>query len=183
MRSSAPSLRPVAYGLLVAGLLLVGAVLLPSGHPTRPVPPAVDRTEPLAVLHAWDRDRAAAWRDGDRRALRRLYVPGSRAGRVDVAMLAAWARRGLRVRGMQMQVASAEVRRADDDRIVVLVTDRLTGGLAVDGSGETLALPRDDWSRRRVVLVRTGERWRVSAVTGQARPAARTAVTSGSENS
>jgi hypothetical protein len=96
-------------------------------------------------------------------------------------MLAAYVERGLRVTGIRMQVAAARVRRADDDRVVLLVTDRLVGAEARGKEGAT-PLPVDRWSRRRVVLVRAGERWRVSEVTGQESAVATTAETSGSSN-
>lgn len=173
-------------GVGLALLLLLGAVLLPPDR--APVAgPADDRTGPLAVLRAWDRDRADAWRHGDVAALRRLYVPGSAAGRADRAMLSSYLDRGLRVRGLRMQVASADVQYADDDRIVLRLTERLAATATVTGVAGDLRLPGDGWSRRRVVLVDDGERWRVVSVVAQAgaadSPAASTASTSGSANS
>ena len=182
MSPSVPTLRPLAVGVLVAVLLLGGAALLPSGGPGRPAAPEADRTGPITVLRAWDRERAAAWRDGDVRALGRLYTPGSPAGRADREMLRSYLARGLRVTGLRMQVASAEVRRADDGRVVMVVTDRLAGTAVATGPDGAHPLPRDRWSRRRVVLVRAGERWRVASVTGQPSPSASTASTSSSAN-
>ena len=184
MSSPVPTLRPLAVGVVVAVLLLGGAALLPADGPEREPAPATtsDRTGPIRVLRAWDRERAAAWRTGDARALGRLYTPGSRAGRADREMLRAYRARGLRVTGLRMQVASADVRRADDERVVVLVTDRLAATAVATGSGGAHPLPRDRWSRRRVVLVRERERWRVASVTGQPRPSASTASTSSSAN-
>ena len=181
MPAAVPSLRPVALGIAVAALLVVGAALLPGDDPVQRQEVAADRTGPLEVLRAWDRDRAAAWRHGDLRALGRLYVPGSRAGEADRAMLASYVDRGLRVTGMRMQVAAAEVRQADDDRVVLVVTDRLVGAEARSGEG-ALSLPADGWSRRRLVLVRGGERWQVAAVTGQDSADVITAAASGSSN-
>jgi hypothetical protein len=172
----------VALGVAVAALLLVGAALWPDDDPaSRSAAPVADRTAPLAVLRAWDDDRAAAWREGDLRALRRLYLPGSRAGAADRAMLASYLDRGLTVTGIRMQVTAADVRRADEERLVLLVTDRLVGA-EVHGGDEAVPLPVDGWSRRRVVLVRTGGRWRVGEVTGQTRADAITAAASGSSN-
>lgn len=182
--SSVASARPVAVGVGVAVLLVLGAALLPGDDDrsgSGPAP-ATDRTGPLAVLRAWDRERAAAWRDGDLEALGDLYTPGSRAGAADRAMLAAYVDRGLRVTGMRMQVAAAGVARARDDRLVLVVTDRLASAEA-RGPGGTVPLPADRWSSRRVVLVRGDERWQVAQVTAQRRPEATTASTSGSENS
>jgi hypothetical protein len=178
----------LALGLAVAGVLVVGGVLVPSSAPDRPgaperatasSPTPDDRTAPLSLLREWDRARAIAWREGDPHALAQLYVAGSTAGRADRRLLAAYADRGLRVTGVRMQVATVDVLRATDDRISLLVTDRLAG-VTARGGPHPVELPRDRWSRRRVVMVRVGEQWRVSEVSDHARPAARTAATSGS---
>ena len=184
MRSAIRSLPPVAWGVVLAVGLLVGAVLLPGdvAAPERPQRAELaDRTLPIAVLRAWDRDRAAAWRAGDVDGLRRLYATGSVAGRVDRAMLRAYLRRGLTVDGLRMQVAAVDVLEAAEKRLVLRVTDRVSGATAV-GDGVRRPLPRDGWSTRRLVLVRAGQRWQVARVAGQRRPAASTASTSASAN-
>lgn len=174
---------PLAWGSVLATLLVVGAVLVPGPDPDpRQARVAADRTAPLAVLRAWDRDRAAAWRQGDLHALRDLYVPGSPAGRADRAMLRAYAQRGLRVTGLRMQLASVRVVRADDARMVLLVTDRLATATAV-GPAVRRPLPRDRWSTSRLLMVReAGERWRVARVAAQPKAEAMTLETSGSSN-
>ena len=165
MRSSRSSLRTLGCGLAVAGVLVVVVALLPTDRPARTVqaPAAPERTAAVAVLHEWDAARAAAWREGDLRQLRDLYVGGSRVGRADVALLAAYVDRGMTVRGMRMQVAAVEVVSAADDRVELRVTDRMVGATAT-GHGRTFPLPQDRWSRRRVVLVRVADDWRVAAV-------------------
>jgi hypothetical protein len=171
--------------LLLALLSLLACVLvLPFAVPDDPGRRAADgshRGLALEVLHAWDAARASAWRRGDPAALAALYTADAEAGRADRRLLGAYADRGLRVTGMRMQVADVEVERTEADRIVVVVTDRLVGAVAV-GRGRRVALPRDGWSVRRVVLVREGNVWRVAAVEDQATPAS-TASTSGSANS
>lgn len=162
---------------LLLGLLalLATAVVVATGiavaEARRPAPqvatvavtPAPDRTGAVAALAAWDRERAAAWAAGDPAALAALYAPGSPAGRVDVAMLRRWVGRGLRVAGMAMQVRAVEVRSATARSWDLVVTDRLAGGVAV-GRRTRTALPHDGWSTRRVVLARSGGRWRVVSV-------------------
>lgn len=182
-----------AVRLLTAALLsLLGCVLAVGlaglgQRPGAPTPassarPAPDRTAALAVLRAWDEARSEAWRRGSPRALRRLYVAGSESGRADRALLTAYAERGLRVEGLTVQRAGVRVAQATDDRLVLVVTDRATGGTAVGEAGRVV-LPRDDWSTRTVVLVGEDGRWRVAEVRDQARPLASTEVTSRSRNS
>lgn len=156
--------------LVLAVALLAGWAALrpdPPGGTTHAAPPASRppaaapvHADPavaaLAVLRQWDQARAAAWERGDPAALRSLYVPGSRAGKADVAMLSRWRERGLRVRGMRTQVLAAAVRVRGPDRVVLVVTDRLVGAVAVPG-GEPL--PRDQPTTRRLELRRVGGRW------------------------
>lgn len=148
---------------------------------------AAARTGPAAVLAEWDARRARAWARGDPRALRDLYVTGSGAGAADVRLLRRYARRGLRVTGLQTQVLDLRVTTQRPDRLDLLVTDRLVGGVAV-GSGTEVPLPRDLPSRRRVVLVRVDGEWLVSRVEdrpsgAQPRAAASTSRTSSSSKS
>ncbi|NYD42204.1 hypothetical protein [Nocardioides panaciterrulae] len=138
-----------------------------------------------AALHAWDRRRARAWARGDVAGLRALYVAGSRAGAHDAAMLRAWVRRGLRVRGMETQLLRVRVRGHAADRLALMVTDRLTGAVAVGGGRggaspsrggpgpppAPMPLPVDAPSTRRVVLVRQAGAWRVASVRPWGQPA------------
>jgi hypothetical protein len=135
------------------------------------------RVAALAVLGAWDVRRAAAWAAGDEAALAALYTDGSAAGRRDRAMLGRYVARGLRVRGMRMQVLAGKVRSRTAGRIVLVVTDRLAHAVAVR-RGTRVVLPRDRATRRTIVLRRVAGEWRVAQVWAQASPAARTAVTS-----
>lgn len=117
------------------------------------------------VLATWDARRAEAWATGDAEALGELYAPDSVAGRRDVAMLRKWNRRGLVVRDLSTQVLRLDVRRARPGRLVLDVTDRVVGGVAV-GPGVQQALPGDRASRRVLVLRRHEETWQVVAVRG-----------------
>lgn len=166
-------LAGTALLVLVAGLLAGWAALRPdppggtthappataavastgAGGARAGAPPAVAA---LAVLRGWDRARASAWERGDPAALRALYVRGSPAGEADVAMLRRWQVRGLRVHGMRMQVLGVELRARGPSRVVLVVTDRLVGAVAVPGR---LPLPRDQPTRRRLELRRVAGRW------------------------
>ncbi len=156
---------------LLGCVLAVGLAGLGRGDPAAPTAtpaarPVADRTAALAVLRAWDDARSEAWQRGRVRALRRLYVEGSQSGRADTALLTAYAERGLRVDGLTVQRADVRVVAASGDRLVLVVTDRVVGGAAVGARGR-VALPRDDWSTRTVVLVHESGRWRVAEVRDQ----------------
>lgn len=161
----------------------------PAGSPVRAVSgvPRGGGPSAAAVLAAWDARRALAWARADAGALRRLYAPGSRAGKSDVALLRRYSRRGLRVTGLQTQVLDLEVVAARPGRLRLVVTDRLVGGEAV-GDGRSVALPRDRPSTRRIVLVKEVGTWVVDHVqdvpgAGQPSAAASTSRTSRSSKS
>lgn len=127
------------------------------------------------VLRGWDAARSRAFAAGDVGSLRRLYVAGSSAGTSDERLLRDYLERGLRVEGMSMQVLALEVLHDDPGRLRLLVTDRLTGAVAV-GHGTRLPLPADRASTRVVELRRsaTDKAWRVVWVRESERtPAAR----------
>ena len=182
--------------LLVTGLVAVVAGTWwqvagsTSGDRTPPSPVVVDRDgretavvvdrdgREATVLSEWDGRRAAAYSSGDVGALRSLYLPGSGAGAADVAVLRAWLRRGLRVEGLHTQVLARRVLVSRAHRLVLRVTDRVVGGVAVraaaspggatSGGGAAPAvrarLPADRPGERTVTLVRHGGRWVVARV-------------------
>jgi hypothetical protein len=177
---SVPVRLPVVALVLALGLTVgvVGLTLVPSGSPAAPgrsVPsrsgvPVVDERVAVAALHAWDERRAAAWAQGDRDALSRLYTRTSTAGRADARLLGLYAVRGLVVRHMRMQVLRLRVLVAQPSRIVLDVTDRLAGAVAVrvDDDRVRRALPADGPTSRRLVLRRDGEQWLMAGVSASA---------------
>lgn len=156
-------LSVVVSATVVAAAVLVTAprdVVRTEAESPTAAPP---RVEALAALRAWDRRRAAAWADDDPGALRVLYVNGSSTGRHDVAMLAAYHRRGLRVTTMQRQVLAVRVRARAARLLSLVVTDRLAEA-RVTVHGRRVALPRSRPATRRIELRRVGARWRVAEV-------------------
>jgi hypothetical protein len=125
--------------------------------------PASTGASALDILHAWDQDRASAWEASDTAALGRLYLPGSVAGRRDVALLDDYRRRGLTVRGMTMQVLAARVVLEQATVLRLQVTDRL-GPTSVGSRSGWQLLPADQASRRTIELRRFQGRWVVAAV-------------------
>lgn len=155
-----------------------GAVTSPAPDPSGPAgagerPEAGSRATAaaIAVLQDWDRRRAAAYSRRDPTALRRLYVPGSRAGAADVRTLAAYTGRGLTLHGLRMQLLELRGLRERPRELRLQVTERLAVVEVVSGRGRSttgdLLLPRDAPSRRTVVLRRYGGSWRVSAVSSR----------------
>jgi hypothetical protein len=154
----------VVLGLLTA----VTAVLSSRDGSTADVPTSASAGLPgareptgLRVLRSWDARRSRAYAEGDVAALADLYLPGSRTGAADGAVLSGYRDRGLRVTRMRTQLLAARVLHESGHRITVLVTDVLLGAVALDASGHTWPLPRDRPSTRRVVLVRQVGTWRV----------------------
>ena len=142
-------------------------VLAAGGSPARSARPTpVAAAQPtragraLAVLHHWDRRRAAAWSHADPSGLARLYTPGSRTGRRDVADLERWRGRGLRVVGLHQQVAAVRLAGAARGRFVLVVTDRTVGAVAV-GDGRRTPMPQSAWATHRISLRRSGSGWQV----------------------
>lgn len=173
---------------LAAALLLSGSAggqsgSAPAGSPAATVSTG-DPADPLAVLHAWDAARAAAWAGGDAAALRALYLPSADAGRRDVALLSRYRARGLSVQGMRMQTLRAQILELSAARMRIRVVERLAIAEAVARDGTRIALPSTRPGSREIVLVRRGHRWLVASarpVGAQAEaPVSNTAVTSGS---
>lgn len=124
---------------------------------------SVQKSEAVAVLRSWDRARSHAWASGDLADLRALYVDGSSAGERDAAMLQSWTERGLRVKGLGMQLLAVREVRRTDSAWVLRVTDRVAGGVVV-GSEERIPLPIDAASTRVIRWERNQGDWQVASV-------------------
>jgi hypothetical protein len=156
----------VALAGLVATTVWFTPLRATSGRPDRAAAASPARSSgatALAILHAWDADRARAYGAGRPGRLRELYVPGSSAGRADVELLRRYHRRGLSVTGMRTQVLAVAVLEHRAGRWRLHVTDRLVGAVAV-GRGGRLTLPRDRPSVHDITLMRAGQEWRVDGV-------------------
>lgn len=127
---------------------------------------AAGRDGALAVLHAWDVRRAAAWAAGDPDALRRLYTSRSAAGESDVALLRRYVARGLVVRDLRMQVLRTRVLVSRPRRLELEVTDRVAAAVA-GRPGDLRSvrrLPESAASTHLVVLRRPADAWLVARV-------------------
>lgn len=166
-----PAPHPVRHSTAAPG---PGAAARPSGTGRGPdrTPARAPRPEAraAAVLRAWDVRRAQAWAAGDDRGLRDLYVPGSTAGRADVAMLARWRHRGLAVEGLTTQLLAVRVLATGPRRLLLRVRDRVMGarvapaGPTSTGPGAAEPLAPGAEATREVALRRLAGRWRVASV-------------------
>jgi hypothetical protein len=159
-------LTGVVVGLVTGVTAVVLAVDRPApGSSTDLLAPRTGqaaRLGALGVLRDWDRARARAFARDDETALAALYVAGSRTGLADQRVLAGYRERGLRVIRMTTQVLAAAVLREQPARIEMVVTDVLADAAAVDADGSRWALPHDRPTTRRVVFVRSRDRWLVA---------------------
>lgn len=189
-------LRLAVIALVAVAVAVVGTYVVWSSLPSdESRTPATDIAARPAteVVGEWDRLRAAAWAEGDVRALAALYTTASGAGDTDLQMLQRYVDRGLVVEGLTTQLLEVEQVRRSPDTLVVHVTDRVQGGTVV-GEGVRQPLPRD-LPTTRVVEFRLVERgWVVARVDEPGRqvslqerapasPAANTSVTSESSKS
>ncbi|KRF11397.1 hypothetical protein ASG90_16725 [Nocardioides sp. Soil797] len=115
------------------------------------------------ILADWDRGRAAAYSSGRPGALRSLYTAASHSGDADVRLLRGYLSRGLRVEHLRMQVLAFRVLRRTPTRLVLQVTDRLSGAVAVQGKDRT-PLPADRADDRRITMTHHGDTWLVDEV-------------------
>ncbi len=133
-----------------------------------PVPPAYAPVTPSRwerVLADLDRSRARAFAAGDAAALTEVYVRGSTVLRRDRAVLAAYARRGLTVRGAGLRLLEVRVGAASAGRVVLRVVDRLGPARVRRGAERwSRSLPRDHPTLHRLGLVRTAAGWRIAQV-------------------
>jgi hypothetical protein len=109
--------------------------------------------------------RETAWRAGSPAGLRAVYVQGSGAHRIDEMWLSSYARRGLVVRGISVDLLSLRVVARSAGRVWLEVLDRLGPAVAVDGHGHERALPRDEPTRHRIELRRVDGDWRIAKIT------------------
>jgi hypothetical protein len=117
-----------------------------------------------AVLARLDRWRADAYAAAEPALLSRVYARGTRALHRDRALLGRYRRRGLRVRGLRMDVIDLRMQAQHSGAVVLVVRERLGAG-TVHGVGIRRDLPRDDVDRHRLVLQRrAGRGWQIAAV-------------------
>lgn len=126
-----------------------------------PGPPPASRWE--RVLNRLDSARQAAYRAGDPARLADVYLPGSAVLRRDRRTLMAYERRGVRLRGVRLEIHSVDVRQREGRSVRLRVVDQLSRPTAHTAAGPIL-LPQDLPTRRIVVLHRVTGGWRIATV-------------------
>lgn len=155
--------------LACAGLLAVAMLHGPSPRPSRtPVNAAVATSEPepnwVDVLAGLDAARAAAFGSGSQEALGEVYVGGSAALDTEARLIRRYAREGLRVEDLLMDVSDVRLVERRGGRVVLRVRDRVAGGAVVDAAGLETQLAGDAWSSHRITLTEVAGEWRIAAV-------------------
>jgi hypothetical protein len=116
-----------------------------------------------AVLDRLDRRRELAYASEDPTLLRTLYVSGSPVLRHDLAMLRAYAERGVRLTGVRLRSLDARLVGRSGPYVRLRVVDRLERPMA-HGAGGAVRLPRDRPTSRVIVLRDLAGGWRIAAV-------------------
>ena len=122
-----------------------------------------DNDPECLVLGGLDAVRTQAFATGDEARLDDVYVDHSAAG-TDADVLRSYRERGLRLEGMVLVRVSCRVTDRSPRRITLDVVDHLGPTRVITENGDHRDLPRDRSTRRRVVLERTDDGWRVGAV-------------------
>jgi hypothetical protein len=159
----------IAVLLAVAGLVGRSASAHPDPGPaprTTPVDlaprPELPGARAVRVLEEWQEARSRAYSVGGVGALRRLHAPGSEAGRRDVAVLRAWASRGL---GLDLVTETGAVSVLVARPRLVVLRQRARVRAVAEVAGERRRLPAGGWSWRRVTLRQLDGRWVLSSAT------------------
>jgi hypothetical protein len=118
-----------------------------------------------SVLTRLSRLRARAWRRGEPRLLRRLYVAEASALRSDRLMLERYVRRGLTVRGVQLAFGQVRVASRAHRVVRLRVVDQLRAAVAISPGGGRVHLPSDRPTRHLIALERRRGEWRIESIT------------------
>jgi hypothetical protein len=116
-----------------------------------------------AVLDRLDRRRELAYASEDPTLLRAIYVSGSPVLRHDLAMLRAYAERGVRLTGVRLRILDARLLGRFGRCVRLRVVDRLERPMAHGAEG-AVPLPRDRATSRVMVLRGVASGWRIAAV-------------------
>jgi len=135
----------------------------PAAATSTPAPEPAPTSRWERVLTRLDATRETAYRTGEPALLRHVYVSGSPVLRRDRRLLAAYERRGVRLRGVRLELVQVQLRDRDRRVVRLSVVDRLQRPVAHTAVGK-LALPQDLPTRRVITLAASHDGWRIAAV-------------------
>jgi hypothetical protein len=116
-----------------------------------------------AILDRLDRRRETAYASEDPSLLGVVYVSGSPVLRHDLAMLRAYAERGVRLTGVRLRALDVRLLGRAGPYVRLRVVDRLERPTAHAADG-AVRLPRDQATSRVIVLRDVAGGWRIAAV-------------------
>jgi hypothetical protein len=155
---SAPDSRSPASGSAVRA---IGSADRLARVPARPVRAA--QPDWSTILDRLDRRRESAYATNDRASLGAVYVADSPVLRHDLAMLEAYAERGVRLTGVRLRTFDVQLLGQSGPYVRLRVVDRLDRPTA-HGADGSVRLPRDRATPRVVVLRDATAGWRIAAV-------------------
>lgn len=183
-RPSGRAVAAVAAVLLLASAIVAGIAATGSSRADAPssgtsTPHATPRDEPSSARHespsrpptwrstlrALDGRRSTAFARGDAGMLRGVYANASTPLATDLATLRAYSRRGLRVRGLHLELVDVRERSRSPTKAVLRVTDRLDGYRIVKAGGRLVRRePGRGEVTWRMTLRRSHHGWRIDAI-------------------
>jgi hypothetical protein len=143
------------------GVRAIGSADGQSRVPARPVRAA--QPDWSAILDRLDRRRESAYAANDPASLRAVYVADSPVLRHDLAMLEAYAERGVRLTGVRLRALDIQLLVQSGPYVRLRVVDRLDRPTA-HGADGSVRLPRDRATPRVIVLRDVADGWRIAAV-------------------
>ncbi len=114
------------------------------------------------LVQSLDRHRAASFAAADVQRLAEVYTTDSAAGQRDAEVIEQYRERGATVIGALPEVSECSVREQTSTMIDVEVVDTLGPSHVRWDDGSRTRLPRDQPTRRHVVLRLTADGWRIS---------------------
>jgi len=115
------------------------------------------------MLDRLDRRRESAYAANAPASLRAVYVAGSAVLRHDLAMLEAYAQRGVRLTGVRLRTLDVQLLGRSGPYVRLRVVDRLDRPTA-HGADGSVRLPRDRATPRVIVVRDAADGWRIAAV-------------------
>ncbi|WP_165553727.1 protein kinase domain-containing protein [Kribbella capetownensis] len=134
-----------------------------ASHSPRPA----ETTDWARTLQALDAQRAQAFWALEPSILDKIYVPGSKPWTSDRALIVAYSKQQLRVRGLRIHIDSTTVERRTTTSVTLRTVDHLIAGSFVDRHGTSTPLPPATPTTRLITLTANPSTpaWRIATIT------------------